>query len=569
MNTWQQLLAKPVFWFAVAFLIRMLYLLEQGGVSPLFYQPLLDEKEALDSALALLRGDADTEPYFKAPGYAWIMAAVISVSGEAWPWTLRALQHACGAWLVWMIAWLAGRLSKAGSWRRSATGIAGALGTVYAPMIRLENNISLDFWVVFFQTAMLCLLVKAVPYSNYRWRAVAGAGCIAAAAWLTRPTLTLVLPFIAVWLAWPTMTTAGWTRKSIRRAVAMTALFLIPVLIAMGGVLIRNIAVSGEAMLLPWQGGYNFYYANCADATGRYYRQSDVVEESYANPTRHLAMVGFLGQLEPQEREQFRTHPDFGAINEFWFESCLRSIREKPVRWAGLMVRKAVYLFSDKEIYNYEDFDLQRSLSSLLSWMPGRFGLIFPLALGSLAICSGFSSSRRKLHWLLWLYIVTLGGAVALYYVSGRMRMPVAMPLVALGASGAAGFFHSNTRRKMGAATLLLLGIAISWGDWWGVRSESMAHVDLARMSNAAWHRERYEQALDLALKAESMAPEYPVIPRLKGQALYQLGHLEESLRQFELSVQLLGDDTSRRNLETVRRELRLRQSGTPPAAVD
>jgi hypothetical protein len=316
-------------------------------------------------------------------------------------------------------------------------------------------------------------------------------------------------------------------------------------------------------MVLPWQGGYSLYYANRTGASGRYFVQDQVVDSDYANPTRALAIGAYVGQLPPGQREVFASDPDYGAVNTFWFDRTLEDIEQDPAHWLGLMFRKGVYLFSDKEIFNYEDYDLQRSLSTLLIWMPGRFGVIFPLALAALAWWPKLSPRRRVMHGLLWLYVGTLGAAIALYYVSGRMRMPLAFPLIALAGCGAAGMFCGNMKRNGFAVALVAAGIMLSWGDWWGVRSESMAHVDLARMSNAAWHQGKYEQALDLVLKAETLAPDYPTLPSLKGQALYGLGQLEASRREFERSVQVLGDETSKRNIQIIDHDLR--DQHTPP----
>jgi len=542
--TW---LSRPAFWFVIALIIRMLYLLEQGGSSPLFYMPLLDEQEAVDSAREILNDAIAAEPYFKAPGYSWILAAVMAVSGNAWPWAIRALQHICGAWLVAIIAAMSARLVPAGRSRIIAVAIAGALATTYAPLIRLENNLSLDFWSVFFQTAMLAQLMKAVGYRRMPAKHVLIAGLLLAAAWLVRPTITLTIPVLFLWVVY-----AAKPRLHSARSFAMALLFIVPLIITGTGIAVRNQIVSGEALIMPWQGGFSFFQANKAGANGRYYLQSNEVKSDYANPARALAITGYINTLPPEKGIQFQATPDYSTLNRFWFRKARSSIDANPTRWLSLMGKKTVYLVSDKEIFNYEDFDLQRSLSPILQWLPGRFGVAFPLALASLAIVP-LVGARRKLHALLWVYSASLGFAIALYFVSGRMRMPLAAPAIALAGGGAAAVLCYTMKRRIFAIGLILLGCTISWPDWWGVRSESMAHADLARMSNAAWHRNRPEQALDYALQAERLAPDYPVLPRLKAQALYNLGRIEEAKREFEKSVHALNDDTSKRNLQIIR----------------
>lgn len=580
----EQWLAQPMFWFVTALLFRLLYMLTEAGSSPLFFMPLLDEKEAVDSALELLNGTTPREPYFKAPGYSWIIAGVMKIFGDGWPWGLRIIQHTAGASMVWMAANLAGKISRAGKSRRITIIARGAIFAFYAPMIRLEENISLDFWVVFFQSTMiynLCVFAlngvrpKAFlhrhgnPYIRYgsesRWqyKKLLLSGLLAAAAWLIRPIMTVILPGLAVWVLY--ITWKRWRPTTVHPAMAVLV-FVLPTLMAAGAVTARNYRVSGQPLTLPWQGGFSFYEANKPGANGRYYLQSAVAESSAANPTYSLSIEGYRQSLSPAAREAFDKKPDFGAVNSWWMQRGIDSIKAHPVQWAGLMAKKGVYLLSDQEIFNYEDFDLQRSRSPLLRFTPFTFGVVFGFAFGSLGLIHLVPRRRRAIVTLLLIYTFTTAGAVALYFTSGRMRMPIAFPIIILAGIFPAAFMAANKAQRSLATVMLLLGFVISFGDWWGVRSEDMSHADLARMSNAAWHRGRYEQALDLALEAEKLAPDYPALPRLKGQALYYLNRLPAARVEFEKSVYLLNDETSRNNLEVIQREM---QKGQPSPSPD
>lgn len=533
-------------------MFRLLYLLEQGGTSPAFHYPMLDEREAVESAVQLLAGTVPSEPYFKAPAYSWIMAAVMWLTGDFWPWTVRLLQHTAGAGLVLIIARMASMLCAGAKRRQLAVGVAGALAAFYGPMIRLENNLSLDFWVVFFQTLALYYMCKSALGRQWAPRCVLLAGLCLAAAWLTRPTVTLVLPVLA---AWALLSFASGSKTLVQRLWACV-LMLAPVAAAMVLVVARNSAVGSEPLLMPWQGGYSLYYANHKNANGRYYLQPENVNGNAPNPTRYLAVQGYLDSLSAAERDMFASNPSYSRVDKFWFNKTVEAVRSDPGPTFRLLAKKYLYLFSDKEIYNYEDYDLQKSLSPVLRVAFSRFGIVFPLALAGAVAVAMTGRRRRSFHLLLWLYVVSLAGAIALYYSSGRMRMPIAPPLIALAGAAVAQVSRLCLSRKIAAGALLAWGLVICWGDWWGVRRESMAHADLARLSNAAWHRQNYEQALDFALWADRLVPGYPVLHRLKAQASYSLGDLEQAEQEFEKSVQLLNDDTSRRNLVIVREEL-------------
>src|SRR5690606_32917880 len=113
-----------------------------------------------------------------------------------------------------------------------------------------------------------------------------------------------------------------------------------------------------------------------------------------------------------------------------------------------------------------EEYDLQREMSPLLWYLPGRFGVVFPLALASLAVCAGVSPMRRRMHWLMWMYVLVLGGGIALYYTSGRMRMPLAFPLIVLSGVGVAGLVYMRWLGKFVAVVLVGVGVWVSWTDW-------------------------------------------------------------------------------------------------------
>ncbi|MEQ8822200.1 MAG: tetratricopeptide repeat protein [Sumerlaeia bacterium] len=523
---------RPWFWFAVALLPRLIYLYEQSATSPLFYVPLQDAADAVEDANALLRGDGfGPGPLFKAPFYLIFLAATMVFAGDAYLWLARLIQHVAGALLAALavdgVRRVLGHRSGVG-W---AAALAGALVAVYAPMVRLENRLILDFFALFFQSAMVWALLRAkLDPDRRRW--VLWAGGLAALAILTRPTVLPVLPFLAAWLAGARLW--KWRdRAKSRRALERAGVFLAFPAMALVLTMARNVAVSGEALVLPWQGGYSFYYANTEGANGRYFLQSSIVAgAAVGNPTQSLAVRGYLegvraGAVRGPEDDRIR----YGAVNDYWFDRATREIADDPPRWLGLMLRKALELTSDREIFNFEDYTVQRERSLLLRLLPGRFGWLWPMALGSLAVLWNLGRGRRRLAGGLWLYAALLGGAIGLYYTSGRMRMPLMFPAVLLGAAGLAlAVEHARAKAwpRFGAwAALVVVGLAMSWGDWNGVRSENMRFAEFERLSNASYRLGEYENALAFAEDVERERPGYPTAPQLRAQALYGLGQFD------------------------------------------
>lgn len=544
------LLRNPLLWLAIGLVLRLAYLMEQQAVSPLFYQPLLDEQEMADTARRLLAGFGfGHEPLFKAPLYPLYLAGVIWVSGAGYFFLARLVQHLLGGLLI-LMAWDTARRCAPGERGRAAGAFAAAALALYGPLIRLEDLLILDFFTVFLQSAMLWALVRMTmarrPDREFRWAALAGLA--AAASWLNRPTLTPLLPFIALWIAVLRNGLRGRNRRGgLYGRLSCAVMFLAFPLLAMLTVYQRNASIGGEAMLLPWQGGYNFYHANGARANGRYYLQEDYSLARTGNPTRELAEAGYKQAVvrgdTAMDHDQY-----FHAIDRYWMSLAAKEIKTAPARWAGLMGKKLLYLASAREIFNIEVYDVQRRLSWVLCGLPLSFGVLWPLALASLAVVALTPTARRRrVLSLMWLYLIVLGGAIALYYVSGRLRMPLIFPAAILGGSSIAGIIGPmRPMRPLRLIIFLLLlagGFAMSWGDWWGVRSENLDHLEYARLSNATWKSGEYANALNYAEACERARPGHPTAAMLRGQALYSLGRISDAATAFEESTRRLPGD--------------------------
>jgi tetratricopeptide (TPR) repeat protein len=527
---------------ALALAVRLIYLCEQGAASVLFYQPLLDEQELARTAAQLLGSHTfGAEPLFKAPLYPLLLAAVMGVCGQYWYWGIRLLQQLAGLLLV-ALAWdTARRLCPHGRRRLLAADIAGAVLALYAPLIRLEVCINLDSLAVVYQSAALYALLRgSESHIGARLRWCLLAGVLFALSWLNRPTITPVVLLLAGWvlLAW----------RDWRCALSLCGIPAIAVSLVMG----RNYAVSGEALALPWQGGFAFYEANRPGADGRYYHQREFANSATGNPTHRAALEGFDRAVEAGTVAAPAADVYYRAVDRYWFNRGVAEIRRDPSWWLMLMLGKLRDLLSAKEIYSYEDYDVQRELSFVLRYLPLNFGWVFPFALASIAVLPVRKRKGRPTQLVL-LYTLGLAGALVLYYTSGRLRMPLVFPMVVLGASGAVtlgSLTGAQRGRLIAHAALVLLGAVISLGDWSGVRSESHRGVEYARLSNAAFADARPELALEYVRRAEAAEPRYPTLPLLRGQALYATGKFPEAREQFRRSMTTLpGDPVAPYNL--------------------
>ena len=541
----RRLLQKPLFWFLLALVPRLLYLFEQSATSPTFYRPQLDEAEMVETAdLHILEwktnmGFFRAEPIFKAPLYPFVLALVRVSTGDLSLWLMRLFQHLLGAMLCVIAFDTARRFFDSGDRRAAWAGpIAAALLALNGPLIRLENSLLLDFPVTFLQSAMVWALLRAVAPPAHRSFArrvgwILGAGLLAALAWLTRPTILPVLPVLSLALV-----IALESIERLQRRILLAAVLVFPLMVAVGGFMRRNQVNSDIAMWQPWQGGYNFFEANRGGANGRYLKQRAFVTGGGNNPTHDLMVAEFRAAF-PNPPGEISTRIPGDRIHAWYMSKGYAEIRKDPWRWLGLMARKAMWLGSEREIYNIEDYGIMRDLSNVLPWTFVGFGFLLPFTLASLAV----GGLRRGAVGVVWTYAIALGGCIALFFVSGRLRMPLVFPAAVLAAAGLAGLPSLSARRKQVAVSLAALGTAWAWGDWWGVRSEDFRAPEYARLSNATWQDGYAGKALALADLAEAADPDYPTLPQLRAQALFSQQKYAEAAAEFELAAQRIPND--------------------------
>lgn len=622
-------LISPWTWFLIGTAIRLIYLFADVRSTALFAYPLLDEAEIAESARAYLAGESNPpEPLFRAPGYSAFVLFSMVLFGDLWPTGHRVLQAIFGGIACAAASILARHLCP---WRPSrplAAALAGALLAFYGPAIRLEATLTLDAPAA---TLLLLIALSLIQWARLTltglahknptpttllWNQLAPtialrllllSGSLFACLLLLRPTLLPSLLFLAPLLAWSTWARWRQTRLITTHTLAMVSPALITCLLLM----LYNGTVSGDYRILPWQGSYNLYEANRLDGPqGRYLRQTtsltalpttnpsqlptpalpllEALQRPHPNPTRGLMIREFLQALT-QPQAPSLTHTPFSNIDRWYRQRFLASLTQSPFAHARLFLIKATDLFSDREIYNYEDFHLQRDRSPLLSLFASRFGLILPLALASLLTLLGLHLNKllptpRLLLPLGYIaFIVIVGLFLLLGYTSGRMRLGWALLWIPLAALLPALF--SQTLQSFPAHRLLefsvrnpllltglggLLGLGLAFQNFTGVRSEIVAHWDLGRMSNAAWHAAQtpplsrpdkpasdsapqphpkafLSQALAFAGQARTVAQKadlpFPQVDQLMAQAYTSLARPQSARAAWEKATKTLPEE--------------------------
>jgi tetratricopeptide (TPR) repeat protein len=396
-----------------------------------------------------LREATGSQPFFLAPLYVYFLGLTFALSGGSLVVT-KALQVLLGTAAVGLLH------AAARPWLgRPAALLAATLLAVTGPVVFHE--------AILLQTALDPFLVALGLYAVSRalragqWRDWILAGAAFGLFALNRPNALLWGAGLAVALP-----LARGLARGGREAVALA----LGAALALAPATLRNLAVSGEPVLVSSHGGLNFYIGNRAEADGTYRRVPGITPDirGQASDARRVAEEAAGRSLSAREVDAH-----FRGLAFQWMAS-------RPLGAARLFLRKLAYLFGSSEIslnYSYAYYALDEP--TLLRWLAVGAGLLVPLGLLGLGDRlwsgppDGLAPAGGRRGFALWALVVPCYAlSVAAFFVSARYRLPLLVPLAAgagfaLVRLGEAARAHATKRAAAYAGALVPLFALALW----------------------------------------------------------------------------------------------------------
>ncbi len=414
---------------------------------PVFATPMLDAEYAVEWANEVRNGSFWGSPegtaYFRTPLYAWFLAGAFSLPGPDLP-VARFLQALLGAFTAVLLAGIAGR--RAG---RAAAWTTGALAAGAWPLLLFGRELLIASVGVFLGAAVLRIWDGAGERSGPgRWLAI---GLMIGLGGIARPNFLAFLPAALVLATLGPGRRGDWRRPLL--LLAGTILIIAPISI-------RNHRVSGDPVVLSYQGGLNLWIGNHPDADG----MSAVLPgfSSWRNDDVEALLAGELGR-NPGPSEQ-----------DAWFRAkALKSMGENPGAMIRLLAKKTWLFLQGYEIRNNRDLYDLRTRSAILGLPLPDFGLVLPLALLGVWVAG---RRRRELAPVLW-FAATSAAAVILFFVCARYRLAAWPALLVLAGIGGAGLIEPGIpgRSRIVRAAVLITLVLAARIDPIGVRSPDPA----------------------------------------------------------------------------------------------
>jgi hypothetical protein len=406
---------------ALALGVRLCYLFEIDD-GPLFRHPVVDAETYARHAAALAGGNwlgRGEGPFWQPPLYPYFLGVVKTLFPDAFWHAARLLQCLLGTLSCGLTWWLGRRFFSPGI--ALAAGLAAAL---YGPLIYHDGELLPATLGTCLNLLGLALLARG------RWL---GAG---AALGLAGLAVAPSLVFAAAALGW--IAAQGWKEG---RALARAGLFALGVGLVLAPVGLRNYLVGGDAVLLSYNGGVNFYLGNNPD-----YERTVNIRPGWEWDDL-VGMPLEAGIVRPGEKSRF------------FYAKAWEYIRSRPLDYLGLLCRKAWSFWQGDEPGRNQDVYYWRNHSVLLSGLLWKYGLAFPFGLVAPLALLGMGLAWRRREWLLPLLLAASHFAAATaFFVADRYRLP-AVPALLLFAACGAGWLWEKRRpwALAGAGVLLVL----------------------------------------------------------------------------------------------------------------
>jgi len=449
MRLMRRRLLLPLAIFAVAYLLRLVYLFEMAR-SPFFDFVHLDPLYYLEWAKRIVGGAwIGNEVFEMSPLYSYLLAGFMGLFGEDL-WLLRLAQIAMGSLTCVLTFMLGERLFS----RR--VGLLAGLGcAAYGPFFFYEGQVMKEFLTPLLSVAALLLVLRARDRSEraltpfHRSGALVAAGVLIALAALVRDNFLVLLAALAVWIFW----------ESGFRPLAAAPL-LLGALLVLAPVGARNYLVGGDLVLTTAGGGEVFYIGNGPYANGAY------VPPPWVRSNPRFEHEDF----RTKARELTGRNLTRGEASHFWWRQGLDWMVAHPGRTALLWARKFALFWNDHELPDNYSYYLFREFAPLLRWML-TFGPIAALA------WAGALLSAADWRRLLPVYIAGAGymGSVLIFFNFARFRLPIVPILLVLAARGATGLWDAAVGLRAGkrpgrvalsAAAVLLVALPFVYVDW-------------------------------------------------------------------------------------------------------
>ena len=388
--------------FICSFIVRFIYL-EQVEYSPLFQNPVMDEKYHLELVEKINHQNEDKEPFFRAPLYPYFLASLSKLTNGSL-FRIRLIQIILGSMLSVLIYLFGSKFLEP-----KYALIAGIVAIFYPTFIYYDSTLLITFLITLMSILLLFSIYRYKPKSFLSPLSV---GIILGIAGLARPNVLLFGPFLLIWVLIILKNQIGTKQALFQYLVIGLAAFIVIIPTAL-----RNYKVSGDPVFIAWQGGMNFYIGNNQQSNG-WSATLPGIDKSWEG--------GYTESIAQAEKAEGRALKR-SEVSNYWYGQAIDEIIKNPGHFVSLLIQKIRLLINGYEIPNNQNIYLNKTYSSLFRMLISDkyfyfpFGLLIPLALIGIYL----SISEWKKFLPIYLFVGAYSLSLILFFVCARFRQPM------------------------------------------------------------------------------------------------------------------------------------------------
>ncbi|MFZ1731467.1 MAG: glycosyltransferase family 39 protein [Bacteroidota bacterium] len=372
--------------------------------TPFFLQHFSDTKLYMQLASQIL-GDGIPQAYFMSPLYPYMIALIWKATGnpELWVRILQALFGGGTALLTYFI----GKMY----FSRSTGIVAGAIVALYAPLIYYDGLLLTESLQTLLFTGHLLILLAALEKREIKYWI--GAGVLLGLSVITRANIIVFLPaFLVIWM---------FLKKESKPSPRSLLAYAFATIMVIVPITLHNAAAEGVLIPTTSSLGYNLYAGNNSEATGLYTMPDGVDLSEDLNGTHWV-------------EKQTGRNMNSAQVSDFWRDRALGWMGTHPGDAAILFARKILLFFHPGEI---DQLGLSmRFYTNEYGWViglpPGAFPVL--LILSAIGLLLAFRDGTAT--WVPPLFLLVYVLSTAVFFISGRLRLPV-LPILILYAASA------------------------------------------------------------------------------------------------------------------------------------
>ncbi len=360
-------------------------------------------------ANSIINGEIEkTAPLFRAPLYGYVLAYLFEFSNHSYN-AVRVVQMFFGIISIFLI-FLIGK----DFFSTFVSVLAGILLAIYPTLIYFEGQLLMENIFIFFSIAGLYCFLKFIKsnksvyvyFCPFFW----GLGL------LTRANLIFVIPFFLVILI------SKFSYKIYLK-------FLIILISVISVTPLINYIYSNEFLLLPSQGGINFYAGNSKEADGliplapnsgiplkEYYNEASKLKKNVWSNDNMWEVSNVTANYKSSKILNAQ------QVSDWWYSKTFEEIKKDPIIFLKKITKKIFFLIGNKEICNntlsvYCMEKFYPSLSKINKFID--FSFIWILFL------PGCYIAWRKYPFSQYIlaYLVLMSFVIIIFFVTTRYKM--------------------------------------------------------------------------------------------------------------------------------------------------